>query len=166
VALAVAAGWVGLYAYGRTLPTSRVIERSMVVPAPIEEVWAWVGDPARRPEWHPGVRAIAHVEDRGGHAVWREVDAGGDRFDWLVVERQPPRHLVTAAADPEQIGMHARWTWDLADEAGGTRVTLREESRIDNPVWRATYVLRYGPDATVEGELSALRAAVADGRTD
>jgi len=160
VTVAVAVAWVGLYAYGASLPADRVTERSVVTPAPIEAVWAWVGDLSRRPAWHPDVRAIAHVEDRDGHAVWREVDRRGDRFDWLVVQSDPPRRLVLEAADPEQLGMNARWTWDLAEQGAGTRVTLHEQSRIDNPVWRATAVLRYGADEMVNEELDALSVAV------
>ncbi len=160
VAVAVAGGWVALYLYGRAVPAEGVLERSVVAQAPIEEVWALLSDPSRRPEWHPDVRAIARVEDRDGHAVWREVDEGGDRFDWLVVESTAPRRFVVEAADPEQLGIEARWTWDLAEEGDGTRVTLTERSRIANPVWRGAYVLRYGADAAVEAELDALRAAV------
>ena len=162
-AVAVAVGWVALYAFGTSQPADRTVVRSVIVPAPLDEVWSLVGDLGRRPSWHPGVRAIARVEERDGHAVWREVDPRGDRFDWLVVESDPPRRLVLEAADPEQIGMVGRWTWELAEDPAGTRVTLREQSRIDNPVWRGTYVLRYGPDATVEGELKALSDAVTHG---
>ena len=165
VAIALALGWVTLYAFGRSVPAERELERSVVVAAPVVEVWTLLGDLARRPSWHPGVRAIARIEDREGQAVWREVTFDGDRFDWLVVESAAPHRLVLATAAPEQIGMDARWTWELAAEGEGTRVSLREQSRIDNPVWRGAYVLRYGPDATVEGELDALTKAVADGRS-
>lgn len=162
VALVIATAWVGLYAYGRTVPAERVVERTVDVDAGLAEVWNLVADMGSRPEWHPGVRAIARVEDRDGRAVWREVDHRGDRFDWLVVERKTPERMVIEAADPEQLGMVARWTWELEGGETTARVTLREETRIDNPVWRGIYELRYGRGATVDEELNALVRAVTD----
>ena len=157
MAIVLACVWVGIYAYGRSQPATWVAEESVVVSAPIDQVWALVGDPARRSEWHPNVRSITRIEDRDGLPVWRELDPGGDRFDWVVVSRDPPHRLVTEAGDPEQTGVTSGWTWALAEDAGKTRVTLTEHSRIDNPVWRGVYVLRYGPDATVRRELQALQ---------
>ena len=62
----------------------------------------------------------------------------------------------------EQLGMVARWTWELEGDETTARVTLREETRIDNPVWRGIYELRYGRGATVDEELNALVRAVTD----
>jgi uncharacterized protein YndB with AHSA1/START domain len=163
VAVLLSCVWVSIYLYGRSRPEAWVAEESVLVEAPIEHVWALVGDPSRRAEWHPNVRSVTRIEDRDGHAVWRELDPGGDRFDWVVVELEPPRLLVTEAGDPEQTGVTSGWTWALAEDSGRTRVTLTERSRIDNPVWRGVYVLRYGPDATVRRELQALQEAFGDG---
>jgi uncharacterized protein YndB with AHSA1/START domain len=163
VAVFLSGVWVSIYAYGLRQPEAWVAEESILVDAPIGEVWGLVGDPARRPEWHPNVRSISRIEDRDGLPVWRELDPGGDRFDWVVVSRDPPRRLETEAGDPEQTGVTSGWTWALAEDAGKTRVTLTEHSRIDNPVWRGVYVLRYGPDATVRRELQALHEAFGGG---
>jgi uncharacterized protein YndB with AHSA1/START domain len=163
VAIGVACLWVALYAYGRSQPETWTVEESVVVDAPIDEVWGLVGDPTRRAEWHPNVRAIARVEDQDGHPMWREIDPRGDRFDWVVLRRDAPHRLETATGDPEQTGVMSDWTWVLAEEHdGATQVTLTEHARIENPVWRGVYVLRYGPDATVRRELDALVAAFGD----
>jgi uncharacterized protein YndB with AHSA1/START domain len=163
VALLLACTWVGIYAYGANQPASWVAEESVLVPGPIDEVWGLVGDPARRAEWHPNVRSIERVDDEDGRVLWRELDPRGDRFDWVVLEQEPPHRLVIASGDPEQTGLVSGWTWLLAAEGDKTRVTLTEQSRIDNPVWRGVYVLRYGPDATVRRELEALEAAFGQG---
>jgi hypothetical protein len=75
------------------------------------------------------------------------------------VERQPPRRLVTRIADAD-LPFGGTWTFELAPEEGGTRVTITERGEIRNPIFRAVarYVFGYG--ATMEAFLDELRAHI------
>ena len=155
---AVVVGLVGVYVYGLSKPEVRVVTaRAQLAGVSPEAVWAVLGDPAKRPEWRPRVDRIAHIEDRDGLAVWRELDHDEDRFDFVVVQSVAPSRLVLAVAAPEQIGFEGSWTYELAPgPKGSTVVSVTEEGKIANPLWRGIHNLRSGAWDTVEGELTML----------
>ena len=152
-------GLVAVYFYGLALPARHEVRAGATLRgvAP-EAVWALLGDPARRPEWRPAVDRIAHIDDRGGRPVWRELDHDGDRFDFLVARSDPPRTLVLEVAASDQIGFSGSWTWELSPAPGGTEVTVTEDGTIDNPFFRGLHALRSSPWDTVEDELRMLSA--------
>jgi uncharacterized protein YndB with AHSA1/START domain len=150
---------VGVYAYGLAQPAHRVVEaRAVLAGVSPEDVWAVVGAPERRPEWRPAVERIARIDERDGAPVYRELDADGDRFDFVVTTSEAPRRLVLEVAAPEQIGFVGGWTWALEPVPAGTAVTVTEDGTIDNPLWRGLYALRASPWDTVTGELAMLSA--------
>jgi uncharacterized protein YndB with AHSA1/START domain len=93
------------------------VERSVVLPAPLEEVWAALTEPARISEW---LGAEIEIDLRvGGRGVARDADGRVRRI--LVETLDPPRRL------------RFRWWPYQEDDAGypgpSTQVefTLREE---------------------------------------
>lgn len=157
LAMGLAGAWVGVYAYGSAVPERHRAEAVLRLATPPDRVWALVGDPGRRPEWHADIARIGRIEDRDGRPVWRQLDQEDDRFDLWVVASEPPRQVVLEIADPDQIGLEARWTWTLSPVAsGGTEVRLVQEGAVDNPVWRGVWALRFGPYHVVESELTGL----------
>jgi len=91
------------------------VEREIVVPAPVEEVWAALTEPDRLEEWFANDVELAL--EPGGKGIFRWAD--GDE-----------RHVVVEEVLPER---RFRFTWDesrveieLVEVEDGTRVTVTE----------------------------------------
>ena len=71
-----------------------IVRRETLVPAPPEEVWRVVSDPARLPAWWP---SVSRVEDASPDA-WTKVmlSPGGKavRADYTRIEAEEPTHVL------------------------------------------------------------------------
>ena len=59
-----------------------------------------------------------------------------------------PAHLVREIVG-DDLPFGGTWTYDLAEDAGATRVTLREDGFVKPPLFRAIARLFMKPDATM-----------------
>jgi hypothetical protein len=94
-----------------------------------------------------------------GRLRWVEV-SGRDRLPLEMVERDPPRRVVTRITDPA-LTFGGTWTYELAPAGSGTRVTITERGEIRNPVFRTLARFVFGYAATLETWLDELRAHLA-----
>lgn len=97
-------------------------EDRVVVPAPIEDVWAVVADVARYPRWWPPSVTARVVRGAPG-PVGVEVELqrpGGQPFRCTVESVDPPRGMVMRYHGRTIEGAGA---WRLAPVEGGTEVT-------------------------------------------
>ena len=110
------------------------------VAAPPEEVFAYVADVTRHPEWADQKMTVEHVSGppSGPGATFRtrvviDLPVGSQKDDATVtiVESDAPRHLAYEAVDSS--GRY-RWTIDLTGSGDGTHVVQRVE-RLDAPVY-------------------------------
>jgi hypothetical protein len=89
-----------------------------------------------------------------GALRWREV--GGDgTITYERTEEQRPRRLVSRIAD-ETLPFGGSWTYDLAPEGGGTRVTITERGYVTNPLFRFMARFVFGHHRTQEEFLRGL----------
>jgi Polyketide cyclase / dehydrase and lipid transport len=143
---------------GVMLPRDHVETRSARLGAAPEAVFATIADVGSYAAWRTSLSGVEVLAPTDGRARWIEV-SGGDRVAMEQVERQPPRRLVTRIADPD-LPFGGTWTFELAPEEGGTRVTITERGEIRNPIFRAVARFVFGYGATMETFLSELRARV------
>jgi hypothetical protein len=129
VLLVLAASALLIAVVGLLLPREHVAPRSAVVPAPPDAVFALVA---------------ARVEV-----------SGRERVTFEIVERRSPDRLVTRIADPD-LPFSGTWTFELAPEGPGTRVTITERGEIYNPVFRALARFAFGYTASMDACLSDL----------
>ncbi len=110
-----------------------------VIAAPRDSVWAVLADFEHSPAWRRDVTAVKRLPDRDGHPVWEQQSPDGA---WAVVLTtvEPPAKLVATVADTTQ-GFGGTWTWTLAPEAAGTRVTIAEDGFVSHPMFR--FLARY-----------------------
>lgn len=119
---------------GFTLPRHHHATSRAFFHAPPDSVWAVVAGIERSPEWRTDLTGVRRLPDRGGHPVW-EQDSRGGAWPLELTRVTPPTKLVAAVADSAQ-GYGGAWTYTLASERGGTRVTVTEEGFVDNPMFR------------------------------
>jgi uncharacterized protein YndB with AHSA1/START domain len=70
------------------------ITRRQSVPAPPDEVWSVVSDPARLPEWWPGVARVEEASPEAWTTVLTSATGKAVRADYTRVEASPPHRLV------------------------------------------------------------------------
>lgn len=155
VALGTSLSLVGVYAYGERTPEAHDVRVRATYTVPADAVWALLVDMERRPTWRPNVDRIGRITDEQGRPTWRELDPGGDRFDFEVVEEARPR-LVLAVARPEDLGMTASWEYTVAPAGSGSTLDVREQGSLENPFFRGWWWLTTGPYAGIEPDLEAI----------
>ena len=105
------------------------IERSVVIQRPINEVFAYLVEPANLPDWVPGIlEAKSSLEGpiRVGSTSTRITNYGGRRAEsqHVVSELEPnSRMAVSTKSGPLEI----KELFELEAAGSGTRVTIAEE---------------------------------------
>lgn len=158
--LAIAAGalvlLVALVAIvGSLLPRSHHAVRSARYRQPLSSVWSVVADPLGSATWRPELRTVERLADRDGRLVWKEIARGGDVLTLELVEDDPPRRRVVRIADPT-LPFGGTWTYVLAEEGDGTRLTITEDGEVHNPVFRFLARFVFGHGGTLETFLVSL----------
>lgn len=151
--LSIAGGLVGLIVLlaliGLVLPRGHVSSRRAHLARPREDVWRAIDDVERYPTWRKGVTAVA----RDGRAFTETSSHGKIRYE--VVEAQAPGLRITRIADPK-LPFGGRWIYELAEDRGGTRLTITEDGFITNPVFRTLSRTVFSTTATLERFLTDL----------
>jgi hypothetical protein len=157
---------VGVHVYGRSLPEQHVASARAELSVSADQAWDLLIDHQRRTEWRRNVVRVGRIEDVDGHQVWRELDRGEDRFDFIVLALERPK-LVYATARPQDIGMSAEWTWTVEDRGGHAVVEVTEVGSIRNELVRGWWGLFAGPHSGIEPDLEAFaRALGAEARVE
>ena len=143
-------------AVGYSLPVKHVAAQSADLPAPIDRVWTTITDVASVPQWREGVKSSEIVGQGPAGPDWREVSGDGT-ITFETVESVPPRRLVTRIAD-KSLPFGGTWTYDLQPTTTGTRVTIREDGEVYNPVFRVVSRFVMGHDATIKKYLTSLES--------
>ncbi len=152
---------VVLAAVGLFIPRDHVASRSAVYDAPPERIWAALTDTAKAPEWRSGLRSVEALPPLDGKRRYREVTGFGP-ITYVVEEERAPGRLALRIAD-EGLGYGGSWTWELAREGPGTRVTITERGFVTNPVFRVLARFVFGYEKTMDVYLRDLGRRVGAG---
>jgi len=139
---------------GLMIPRDHVASRSATYAAPPERIWAVLVDTAAAPEWRTGLKSVETLPPLDGRRRYREVSGFGP-VTYVVEEERAPERLVGRIAD-EGLGYGGSWTWELAQEGDGTRVTITERGFVTNPVFRVLARFVFGYEKTMETYLKDL----------
>jgi uncharacterized protein YndB with AHSA1/START domain len=138
---------------GYMLPERHTASRDVVVAAPPDSVFALIATVENQPAWRTGVSRIEMLPaGDGGRTRYREHGPDGP-IVFEVMERQPPRQLVTRIADPS-LPFGGSWTYDLTAEATGTRLRITENGEVYNPVFRFVSRFIMGHTRTIDRYLA------------
>jgi uncharacterized protein YndB with AHSA1/START domain len=155
VILAAVAGVVLLVVVvGMLLPKGHTARSHATINAPPDSVWRALTDVAAFPAWRDDVSRVEMLPSANGRKAWREIGKhGAITFEESVAD--PPRRLVARIADPT-LPFGGSWTYDVASEAAGSRVTITEDGVVHNPVFRFMSRFVLGHHASQEAYLRAL----------
>ena len=139
---------------GYTLPRSHVASASARFAAPPDSLWTSLTDVPAFPKWRPGVARVELLPDENGQRGWREFGKH-DAVTYRVVESVAPRRLVARIAD-QNLPFGGSWTYDLAPDGSGSRLTITEHGEVYNPIFRFVSRFIVGHTSTTEAVLRAL----------
>lgn len=144
---------------GYSLPVSHVASRTVEIAAPPERVWQTITDVSSMPQWRSGLKSAEVVRQTSAGPVWREVSGDGT-ITFETIESVPQRRLVTRIAD-KSLPFGGSWTYELEPSVSGTRLAIREDGEVYNPVFRLASRFVMGHHATIDKYLASLRARLA-----
>lgn len=146
---------VGIMALiGSRLPKTHVASRSIFLHKSPQDVYAVVRDFASTPKWRADVKQVDVEAPQGGPVYFREVAKHGT-VNYELIEDVPSRRMVTRIRDTD-LGYSGQWTYDLAAENGGTRVTIREDGEVSNVLFRFMSRYIFGQTSTIDTYLRSL----------
>jgi uncharacterized protein YndB with AHSA1/START domain len=122
---------------------------------PPDSIWKVVRDLGGIPSWWPEMKESVRQPDRAGHEVWHQKVSGFD-MPLVVMEASPPRRLVTKIDAGSGAAFGGTWTYDLAPESTGTRISVTEDGWIGNPIFRFLSRFVFGYYGSLDGYLKAL----------
>jgi uncharacterized protein YndB with AHSA1/START domain len=150
---------VGLIALvGYFLPPSHVASRSARLAAPPEAVFDLVHDVARAATWRTDLKRVEMLPPVEGRVRFREEGRNGS-IVMEIVEAARPSRMVTRIADPDQ-PFGGTWTFEIAPDGAGTRLTITERGEVYNVIFRALARFVFGHTSTLERYLTSLEAKV------
>jgi uncharacterized protein YndB with AHSA1/START domain len=138
---------------GYALPVGHVAARTASLTLPPDRVFAAITDVDAYPTWRSGLERVETLSRTP--LRWRE--HGRDTLTLEVVETSPPSRLVTRIADLD-LPFGGTWTYELAAEGGGTRITVTERGEVYNPAFRFLSRFVFGHTATIDQYLADLEA--------
>jgi uncharacterized protein YndB with AHSA1/START domain len=139
-----------------------ILRRETVLPATPEEVWGLVSDPARLPQWWPGVTRVEEATQDAWTTVLSSPQGKAVRVDYSRVEAEPERRVVwrqeVDESPFERILASATTEIALAEDADGTRVTVSLEQRPRGWARFAPLQFRAAGRRQVQGAVEGLDA--------
>lgn len=154
VGLLVLAGIV-VFVVGSLLPENHVASKTLTLKQPPETVWQAVTDFANQPKWHSEMKSVERLADRNGHEVWQE-EMSGMKIPLETLEIEPPKKLVRRIAS-DDLGFGGDWEYIITPAIdGGCQLTITENGKVPNPLFRFMSKYVFGHTATMEAYMKAL----------
>jgi hypothetical protein len=99
-------------------------------------------------------RRVARIDRH--HGRHRRPALSGNKMTFVIVADEPPRRLVTSIEAAPGAPFGGTWTFDIAPDGAGSRVTVTGRGWIANPLFRFLARFVFGNYRTQQGYLVAL----------
>jgi uncharacterized protein YndB with AHSA1/START domain len=123
---------------GLLRPKSHTASRTFRLAKAPADVWAVISDFERVPEWFGEVTKVERIADVDGRPAYRETFGGNFTVTTVMRELVPPQRIVREILPGG--AFHGTWTWLLAAEGPGSRLTITERGTVPNPFFRGMMV--------------------------
>ena len=137
------------------------IEKSIVIAAPPDKVWAFAIDPFQWHTWYEGLSEARSIQGDGGLGTVIEHTVTVYNIPMplktTVVTFEPTAHWRSEFTGPMTKGSQ-EWTYEAT--VGGTKVTLAMEAELSGPAKLAEKMVINAFDKMAEKSLDNLKARV------
>ena len=147
---------LGVFLVGLALPRNHVATAEAVVAASPDRVAALVREVEDQPRWRSGVKDV-EIVSRGAEGL-RYRERSDDVIAYLFREERPGRVFRSTITD-EALPFGGTWTISLEQSGAGTRVAIREDGEVRNPVFRFMAKFVFGHERTMRAYLADLKQA-------
>jgi uncharacterized membrane protein len=110
------------------------VQQTILINAPVEEVFAFVENPSNLPDLWPSLERITHVERQpnGWYSANYVYRIAGMRFEGHtdLIEYVPNQRIITRS----KAGVEGTLGWIFQSEGGGTRLTIEADYTASVPV--------------------------------
>ena len=139
---------------GVFLPKNHIASRTAILPVTPEALWTVITDVEAYPSWRSELSKVEVLKNEANAKEWRETSRFGE-IPFAVTEYQPHARLVTKI-NSDDLAFGGVWTYELAPEGAGTRLTITENGVINNPFYRFMARFIFGYSASIDGYLGSL----------
>jgi len=137
---------------GILMPRDHVASSSALIPASPVEIYGVITEVQTSPKWRS---ELSSVEVLAAQPLrWRETSRFGP-VTFEQVSATPPTHFESRIADTT-LAFGGSWSYDIAPEGSGSRVTITERGEVYNPFFRFMARFVFGHYNTQYGYLRAL----------
>ena len=144
-----------------------IVRRKRILPAPPADVWGVVSDPARLPQWWPGVARVEGASPEAWTNVLTSPKGKVVRADYTRLEAEERRRLLWRHEVEQSpfARILARSTTEiaLAAEDGQTRVEIAVDHQPRGWARLSPFQLRAAATKQVEGALDGLERLLGTG---
>jgi uncharacterized protein YndB with AHSA1/START domain len=144
-----------------------VVRRERTVPADAAEVWRVVSDPARLPQWWPGVLRVEEASPEAWTKVLTSTKGKSVRADYTRLEAEEARRLLwrheVEESPFERILADSTTEIVLEPEDGRTRVEIAVSHQPRGWARLSPFQLRAAATKQVEGALDGLERLLGPG---
>lgn len=144
---------------GVILPEKHVAIKTYHFEADPEKVWNLITDFQGQTSWRPKLERVERLPSQNGHEVWREVEGRRRQLSFETIKCSPPHILVRRIVD-EGLPFGGSWTFEIAPETGGSRLTITEQGEVRNAVFRFVSRFLIGHTTGIETYANNLRQAL------
>ena len=145
---------------GWLLPKAHSVSREAQFPEPPEAIWKAITDIDAMPAWRQGLKSVKHLPDKNGLPSWVETSVSGT-IPFETVVSEPPSKLIVRIADPK-LPFGGTWTYEITQVTAGSRVRIREDGEVYNPVFRFLSRYVFGYSGTIDAYLKSLERKLAE----
>lgn len=125
---------LALFVGGLATPREHTVSRTVIVPAPREQVWMVIRDFSRYADWRHELEHAEVVADSTTQPQWREISTRR-AITFGVTQEEPPLMMVARILDVD-VPFTGEWRWELHTHSEGTSVSLTEHGAVGNPIFR------------------------------
>jgi len=138
-----------LYLIGFMIPESHTATVTRTFNAQPGAVWEAITEVRNYADWRDNVREVEILSDSTQPLRWREFYTNNDPLTFEVTERVDSTRFAARIAD-EGLPFGGTWTYRVTGQDGGTVVTITEDGKIYNPLFRTVAKFIFGYSATME----------------
>lgn len=142
---------------GGSLPEHHVARGQRIIDAAPVAVWEHITDFEHADDWRTGVESVTRISGHELPTYEERSEFGVLRFE--VLESVAPDRLRTRVIDNSDFG--GTWTYELRPVDGATEVSITEDGRIFNPLFRVITRFVLGYESTVNAYLDDLERSFA-----
>ncbi len=141
-------------------------QRTRVVPAAQQEIWALIADPHHMPRWWPGVERMEGVEPDRFTQVFKTKRGRPVRVDFRVIESEPPWGRAweqeIAGTPFERVLNESIIEVRLEPVEGGTEVTIGQHQKLRGYSRTGGFLLKRATRSKLDEALDGLERVCSD----